>query len=212
MKILLADDHWIIRESIKRAVQSIKMQPEIFEAASFDEALALLAEHSDIELLLTDLMMPGFTEFEGLRMLRMQHPDVPVAVISVHEDRAHVMRAIEEGVVGYIPKSASGEDVLRALQLLLDGNVAFPRHILQSRPDASPLVGSKADDGSLAGELTPREMEVFQLASAAHTNEEIARQLNLSPNTVRVHLRNLSIKLKQSERGKLKLTSSGRQD
>lgn len=212
MKILLADDHWIIRESIKHAVQSIKLEPEIFEAASFDEALALLGEHSDIDLLLTDLMMPGFTEFEGLRVLRLRHPDVPVAVISVHEDRAHVMRAIEEGVVGYIPKSASGEDVLRALQLLLDGNVAFPRQILQSRPTGPSFAKGKTDGAADASELTPREMEVFQLASAAYSNEEIAKSLNLSPNTVRVHLRNLSVKLKHSEREQLKPTSSERQD
>jgi DNA-binding NarL/FixJ family response regulator len=212
MKILLADDHWIIRESIKHAVQSIKMQPEIFEAASFDEALTLLGEHSDIDLMLTDLMMPGFTEFEGLRVLRQRHPDVPVAVISVHEEREHVMRAIDEGVIGYIPKSASGEDVLRALQLLLDGNVAFPRQILQSRPAGPSFAKSKTESTAATGELTPREMEVFQLASAAYSNEQIAVSLNLSPNTVRVHLRNLSVKLNQSEREKLKQTLSERQD
>jgi DNA-binding NarL/FixJ family response regulator len=212
MKILLADDHWIIRESIKRAVQSIKEQPEILEAASFDEALTLLGQHSDIDLLLTDLMMPGFTEFEGLRVLRLRHPDVPVAIISVHEERDQVMRAIEEGVVGYIPKSASGEDVLRALQLLLDGNVAFPRHILQSRSAGPAFAKSKMDTTANSGELTPREMEVFQLASASYSNERIARSLNLSPNTVRVHLRNLSAKLSQVERERLKQTNSERQD
>ena len=212
MKILLADDHWIIRESLKHAVQSIKVQPEIFEAASFDEALTLLREHPDIDLMLTDLMMPGFTEFEGLRVLRLRHPDVPVAVISVHEERAHVMRAIEEGVIGYIPKSASGEDMLRALQLLLDGNVAFPRQILQSKPAGSSFAKSKTESSDTPGELTPREMEVFQLASAAYSNEEIAKSLNLSPNTVRVHLRNLSVKLKPSERDQLKGTSVERQE
>lgn len=196
MKILLADDHWIIRESIKRAVQSIKVEPMILEAASFDEALALLAEDPDIDLMLTDLMMPGFTEFDGLRVLRHRHPDVPVAVISVHEDRARVMRAIEEGVVGYIPKSSSGEEVLLALQLLLDGNVAFPRHILQGKSINSKPAMEETATSSVAVELTPRESEVFQLSNGGYSNEEIAKRLDISPNTVRVHLRNLSVKIK----------------
>jgi len=206
MKILVADDHWIVRETLKHAVQSIDGQLITLEAASFDEALTHLREHPDIDLMLTDLMMPGFTEFEGLRVLRARHPDVPVAVISVHEDRDHVMRAIDEGVVGYIPKSSSGEEVLRALQLLLDGNVAFPRLILQRRSTDRAPVKERVDGAVAIGELTPREMDVFQLASSAYSNEEIAKRLNLSPNTVRVHLRNLSAKLTHAEREKLRAT------
>lgn len=198
MKILIADDHWFIRDSLKHIVKKVRLTLEPLEAGSFDEALDLLRTHSDIELMLIDLVMPGFSEFDGLRLLRASYPDVPVAVISVHDDREYVLRAIAEGVIGYIPKSDGGAEILRALTKIIHGEVYFPRDILHgSRP------GLPADRGEGPIALTAREEQVLQLVGRGETNFEIARELGLSPNTVRVHLRSLTLKLKARDRSAL---------
>lgn len=203
MKVLLADDHWIVRDSLKHAMRSVGPQVEVLEASNFDEAVDLLRKNPDTALMMVDLVMPGFTEFNGLRMLRSTYPDIPIVVVSVHEERDYVIRAIEEGVIGYIPKSAEGAEVLRALTLVLSGEVYFPRSILQNSdrtqsayPQSDPR-GAGRDGGD--AELTPRETEVHALQAAGHSNADIAERLGLSTNTVRVHLRNISMKLARTE-------------
>ncbi|WP_333814742.1 response regulator transcription factor [Tabrizicola sp.] len=200
MKVLLADDHWIVRDSLKHAMRSVGPHVEVLEAADFDEALELLRKNPDTALMLVDLVMPGFTEFTGLRMLRSTYPDIPIAVVSVHEERDYVIRAIEEGVIGYIPKSAEGPEVLRALTLVINGEVSFPRSILQ-KSDRGPLPGPANSEAAAQAEaqLTPREAEVHQLHAAGHSNAELAERLGLSTNTVRVHLRNISLKIGKEE-------------
>ena len=126
MKVLIADDHWMIRSSLKHAIRTVNSALEPLEAGSFQEAFHLLGDNPDVELMLIDLMMPGLPEFEGLRSLRAKHPEVPVAIVSVHEDREHVVQAIAEGVIGYIPKSADGAEMLRALTLVLNGEFISP--------------------------------------------------------------------------------------
>lgn len=196
MKVLIADDHWFIRDSLKHVVKAVRLTLEPLEADDFDQAIELMRQHSDVELMLIDLVMPGFSEFDGLRALRSLYPDVPIAVISVHEDREFVMKAIAEGVVGYIPKSAGGAEILRALTLVIDGGVYFPRNILQ-RTNNDPLPRSQSP------QLTPREEEVLDLVCTGQNNSAIASQLGLSPHTVRVHIRNLMIKLNAKDRGEL---------
>lgn len=217
MKVLIADDHWLIRDSLKLAVKSLGFDLEIIEAGSFAEAMELLHLHPNIDLMLIDLVMPGPSGFEGLRSVRKGFPDIPVAVISVHEDREHIIQAIKEGVIGYIPKSAEGSELLRGLTLVLNGGVYFPREILQNtRPGEGNPVGIAAVPaatrngkirqraGVAAGRdpshLTEREHNVFELLQTGRTNDEIAAELSMSRNTVRVHLRNIGIKLKLKDR------------
>nr|WP_309402208.1 response regulator transcription factor [Aminobacter niigataensis]WMD00148.1 response regulator transcription factor [Aminobacter niigataensis] len=197
MKVLIADDHWFIRDSLKHVVKKVRLALEPIEAGSFDEAIELLADNPDVELMLIDLVMPGFSEFEGLRTLRRAFPDIPIAVISVHEDRDFVINAITEGVVGYIPKSAGGAEILNALTLIINGSVYFPRQILQG------TVGAKGPKRVGNTQLTSREEEVLNLVREGQSNATIAEMLDLSPNTVRVHIRNLMLKVDAKDRQEL---------
>jgi DNA-binding NarL/FixJ family response regulator len=115
MRILIADDHWVVRESLKLVMKKLRQRFEPLEAATFEEAITILRAHPDVDLMLIDLIMPGFEEFAGLQRLRETFPEVPVVVISVHEDADYVLRSISFGVVGYIPKSAGGAEIERAL-------------------------------------------------------------------------------------------------
>lgn len=202
MKILIADDHWMIRESLKHAICNLDSSLETVDASTFGEAVDVLNAHADIDLMLFDLVMPGLSEFEGLSILRARYPDIPIAVISVHEDRDHVLRAIEEGVIAYIPKSAGGQELVKALTLVLNGGVYFPRDILQGSRlgNTLPTDTSSTIKPSETSILTAREDEILDLVVSGHSNTAIAKELGLSPNTVRVHLRNASLKLNIKDR------------
>lgn len=198
MQILFADDHWIVRESLKQVVLQLREELEAFEADNFDNALTILNTHPSIELMLVDLIMPGFNEFEGLRKLRMHYPEIPIVVVSVHEDADYVLQSIAHGVIGYIPKSASPEDIVRALNRVLSGEVYFPRHLIaqsgagQTKPRNIKKI--EAPDTALDA-LTKRERSVLELIGDGLTINDIALKLNITPQTARVHLSNSMKKL-----------------
>lgn len=215
MKILIADDHWVVRQSLKQVMRRLRQKLEIFEAETFDETSALLLAHPDIDLVLIDLVMPGFDAFDGLHKLRTNFPDVPVVVVSVHEDVDHVLRSVEHGVIGYVPKSAGGSEIERALERVLAGEVSFPRRIIErsagsslSRPvarmPAAPVSVAPAPPADeLRDELdllTPRERDVLGLLGRGYSVKRIAEEYELSSQTVRVHLGNAMRKLNIRDR------------
>lgn len=208
MKVLIVDDHWMIRSSLKQAFETIDPSLQTLDAASVKAASEMLTLHPDVDLMFIDLVMPGLSDLDALRSLRRQYPDIPIAVISVHEDRDHIMQAISEGAIGYIPKSAEGAELLRALTLVLTGGVYFPRDILQNSPRSQPLATDRPKVNTQPGvtsspTLTTREDQVLDLILLGRTNNDIAQELGLSPNTVRVHLRNLSLKLNLKDRNEI---------
>jgi len=211
MKVLVADDHWMIRSSLKHAIGELYKSCAVLDASSYPEAVQTLAENPDVDLMFVDLVMPGLSEFEGIRRLRAGFPDIPIAVISVHEDREHVLHAIEEGVIAYIPKSAEGSELIRALKIVLNGDVYFPRDILQGgRLRTGVPLPPEPRVLPNGGAFTPREDEVMELVRRGRSNAQIAEALGLSPNTVRVHLRNVGLKLQLKERSEIEAYLTGR--
>jgi|SRR5215475_4201216 len=202
MKILIADDHWVVRESLKLVMKKLRQRFEPFEAATFEEAITILRVHPDVDLMLIDLIMPGFEEFAGLQRLRESFPEVPVVVISVHEDADYVLRSISFGVVGYIPKSAGGAEIERALERVLAGEVSYPRSILErtsNGPSRIRIAPSRQNSIAEVG-LSNRENDVIRLLGKGLSVARIADQLELSPHTVRVHLGNIMKKLGLKDR------------
>jgi DNA-binding NarL/FixJ family response regulator len=198
MKVLIADDHWVVRESLKQVIRRLYKAHESFEAGTFGEALDILRQHAEMDLMLADLIMPGFDEFAGLKRLRAEFPQVPVVVVSVHEDREHVLKAVEHGVIGYIPKSADGPEIERAFERVLAGEVYFPRRLIE-QPAGQPATSVAARAASPTSDslksLTNREREVVDLLGRGYSIQRIAAELNLSSHTVRVHVGNCINKL-----------------
>lgn len=199
MKIIIADDHWVVRQSLKHVVRRLDQTLETYEAETFGELTQLLEEHPDISLILLDLVMPGFEELGGLSALRTKFPDVPVVVVSVHEDVDHVIRSVEQGVIGYIPKSADGVEVERALERVLAGEVSFPRRIIE-RSSAPPARRKETPGDRDLDKLTERERDVLSLLGSGASVKSIAEQLGLSSQTVRIHLGNAMKKLNIQDR------------
>lgn len=205
MKVLIADDHWIVRETLKQVMKQFSKSFEPLEAADFSEAREILNHNPDVGLILIDLIMPGFNEFEGLKALRDEYPEVPVVVVSVHEDADYVLESIAHGVVGYIPKSAEAEEIMQALERVLSGEVSFPRQIIENSRGRSaaprPARTSRAEgvEGKL-GLLSTRERHVLEKLGRGLSVTAAGEELGISPQTVRVHLNNLMKKLQIKDR------------
>jgi len=195
MKILIADDHWVVRESLKQVTKQLSRNFEPIEAADFKEVMDILKQHPTVGLMLIDLIMPGFGEFEGLRQLRSKYPEIPIVIISIHDDPAYVLEAISHGVIGYIPKSAGAAEIIRSLTRVISGEVSFPRHIIERSGFGGPRRKSQGEEAINLDVLTSRERGILALIGAGTPVSRIALKLAISPQTVRVHLANAMRKL-----------------
>jgi DNA-binding NarL/FixJ family response regulator len=195
LTILIADDHWVVRESLKQVARSIDPSVNIKEAATLEQAISVLERYPLVGLVLVDLVMPGMNEFEGLELLRRRFPTIAIAVITIHEDPNYVRQAIQNGVIGYIPKSASADEIRRAFTRIFGGEVYFPRDLLTRSwtvaADA-PAEDTQPVDGP---RVSARENEILTLLGEGRGVAEIAEMLGITPQTVRVHLGNAMRKL-----------------
>jgi len=196
MHLLLADDHALFREGFGLLLQQLEVDVRITEACSFDRALASAQVEPDLDIALLDLNMPGMHGVEGIARFREQARDVAVVVISASEDAADIRRMLDAGAVGYIPKSSSSQVMLSALRLVLAGGVYVPVDILRDTDaHAEPL--RKQRDGV---QLTERQLDVLRLIIQGKPNKLIARELQLSEGTVKIHLASIYRALNVSNR------------
>jgi DNA-binding NarL/FixJ family response regulator len=207
MKLLLVDDHTLIREALRGVLRELDEGATIFEASRWGEATRLLDEHSDLALLLLDLGLPDRDGFAALGEARARHPKVPIVILSGSCDRASVVKALDLGAVGFIPKSGERDVMLSALRLVFSGGVYIPPEIL-SRPEpppaAAPPPGRRAEGliPSVPADLglTARQVEVLALMMRGKSNKAICRILKLAEPTVKNHVTAILKALKVSNR------------
>lgn len=184
-EILIADDHPLFRSALQQALTiSLGSSVRLVEAESIAQLEARLVEKSDWDLVLLDLNMPGAHGFSGLVLLRGQYPQVPVAMISAQEEAGVMARAREFGASGFIPKSSSLEDIQKAVQTILDGEVWWPA---QTASSAAVTEEEKAASAGLAS-LTPQQFRVLTMVCDGLLNKQIAYDLNVSEATVKAHV------------------------
>ena len=192
MKVLLVDDNWVCRAGLKPLLTEINGKAEVLEAESFDRALELASKNSDLNLIVLDLMSPSIGSAESIRELLVKLPQATLVTFSRVENRHDVLRAIELGAAGYIPKTASGEEIVKALQLVLSGEIYLPRMLLKEVPRQDPEAASflltDAAPRQAIANLTSRQRQVLGFLAQGMTNTKIANQLGLSENTVRIHI------------------------
>jgi DNA-binding NarL/FixJ family response regulator len=192
MKVLVVDDHELIRESLRGVLKELKPEAAILEATDAREAMRLAAENPELGLVLLDLGLPDRDGFELLTDFRDRHATIPVVVLSGHHDRASVVHALDLGALGFIPKTAQRQVLVSALALVLAGGIYIPPEILERRNlPAQPGIAQTARKPATSPRdlgLTDRQVEVLALMMQGKGNKAIGRVLDLAEPTVRNHV------------------------
>jgi len=188
MKVVLVDDHVLIREAMRGVIVALQPDAVVLEAATCAEALSLIQQNAEIALVLLDLGLPDRDGFEVLEELRERYPAISVVMLSGLNDRDNVVKALDKGALGFIPKSSSREVLVSALRLILAGGIYIPPDVLISNSDpiSSPSAKKRPSPAELG--LTPRQLEVLALMMQGKSNKLICRALDLAEPTVKNHV------------------------
>ncbi|MGH6762967.1 MAG: response regulator [Phyllobacterium sp.] len=184
MKFIIADDHPLFRGALRQSLMSSAGTVDILEAGDFEDVKKLIGEVEDIDLLLLDLTMPGVSGLSGLVALRALQPALPVIIVSATDDLATIRRAMDLGASGFIPKSASVDEIREAVNAVLEGNVWLPQGIELGQdpdPEVSDLIARIRT-------LTPQQARVLGMLAEGLLNKQIAYELGVSEATIKAHV------------------------
>lgn len=195
IRILLADDHHIVRAGVRQLLESASDLQVIAEAGDGDEAQALIQKHKpDVAVL--DVQMPKATGIEVTRWVRANMPEVGVLILTAYDDDPYVMAVLQAGANGYVLKTAQTEDLIQAVRDVNEGKSALDPSI--TRKLMSNLF--KGTEKKIVEPLTDRELDVLRLAAKGFTNKAIGVQLSISDRTVQGHLAHIFAKLQANSR------------
>ena len=196
MKILIVDDHPLIREALRHVLAALDDKFDLLEAEDGATAFAAVDAHPELDLVLLDLALPDVDGFDALAQLRERHPGVPIVVLSASDQAETVMRAIDAGAMGFIPKTSSNQLLLNALRQVLSGRVYLPADVLHRHQGTPEQALQRAAAAQKSGEalaprdigLTARQAEVLALLVQGQPNKLICRGLDLAEGTVKIHV------------------------
>jgi two-component system response regulator NreC len=194
IRIVLADDHNIIRSGLRLLLERQPDFKVVAEAADGRQAVQLVAKHHP-DVVILDIGMPELNGIEATRQIVAQESHPNVVILSMHSDESYVLRALKAGARAYILKNAAEADLIRAVQAVSEGKSFFSPVISKMLlEDYVRQVREKEVEDSY-DLLTPREREILQLIAEGKTNKEIATILGLSPHTIETHRGNILEKL-----------------
>jgi DNA-binding NarL/FixJ family response regulator len=198
IRVILVDDHAVVRKGIREFLEDEGDIQVVAEAADGKAALALIGENEP-DVVVLDIQMPGLNGIDLTRQLRATANPVGILVLTAYDDDPYIMAGIEAGANGYVLKSASPEEIVRAVRAVYEGqsavDPAVASKLIEYLSGRSGTAASKAPES-----LTDRELEVLALVAQGLTNRAIGRRLGISDRTVQGHLANVFSKLGASSR------------
>jgi len=181
LRIVIADDHPLVRAAVGHSLQDWVVGGALVEAPSFSALAAVLEQQAELDLVLLDLNMPGAKGFSSLIYLRGERPELPVIVISSNDHPRTVAQARQFGAAGFVSKAAPVAEMQAAVQAVMDGGESFPEVHAERRSDDAELAARLA-------QLTPQQFRVLMCMADGLLNKQIAYELGLAENTVKVHI------------------------
>ncbi len=191
--IAIADDHPLFRSALFQSVHMAIGGAYLLEADSLNSLQQLLTHHTEIDLLLLDLNMPGTQGMSGLLQLRAHYPNLPIVIISANDDPEIIQQAHRHGAFGFIPKSSDMPTLIQALQSVLQGQPTFPMEMIFTSTPNPDLTDKLAT-------LTPQQHKVLQMLTDGLLNKQIAHELSVSEATIKAHMTAIFRKLNVKNR------------
>lgn len=208
MRLLLADDHTLFRDALVQFIERAEPDAVVMLAKDMNEVMEIMEGGPELDLILLDLRMPGMDGLQGLKKLREDYQETPVALLSGMAERHHVEQAMDLGAAGYFSKTMSGRALLNGIRQVLQGEnyVAMDHNSNRIMPSyyagndsAQKFAASDMEQGRYdiqnGTPLTPREKEVLSYLLKGSSNKDIARALDLQVVTIKLHVRGICRKL-----------------
>ena len=196
MRILLADDHDLIRDTIEEFLKRLDKDLHVLHASTLPQALDVIGKADALDLVLLDLRMPGMNGLAGLKSVQAARAGVPIVILSGETNPDTIRNALQAGAAGFLPKTMRGTAMLTALRLILAGERYVPDLLVAEQPTSS----ENGAGGAAPAALTPREREVMGLLVQGLSNKEIGHRLGIEVVTVALHLRSIYRKLSVTSR------------
>lgn len=184
MKAVLADDHVLFRDGFALLLQQFESGTQCLPCGTLEDALALLEQSDDADLLFLDLNMPGMQGASSIEAIHKIHPGLPIIILSGEESRAQMTVLLTAGAAGYIPKSSSAAVMISAIRLVLAGGIYVPSQLVSH--DFNGTERNTSADAEV--QLTERQIDVLRLLAAGKPNKTICRELQMSEGTVKTHI------------------------
>ena len=212
MKLLIVDDHGLVREGLKAILGQSDLKAECLEAWDEISIWQCLKQHPDVNLVLLDIQLPGLSGMDLLKRIAKEHPAMPIIMLSADHDSNTVSQALQWGASGFMPKNSLNQVLISAIRLVLAGGVYIPPEaLLKSVPKPQPAPSNKTTLQLDSLGLTNRQLDVLRLLVKGLSNKRISRQIDLAEATVKIHIRGILRTLGVTNRTEalVKLTEMG---
>ncbi len=193
IKIIIVDSNILFREGLCNLLKQEIGILVVGEASSIKEAMDRLKD-TQADLALVDADLPDMDEFQGIRQLRVQRPGMQIVLLSAHDTDARLIRAVQNGARGYLPKNNSLTKFMASIRAIERGEVVVPRAMVGQLLDEVFRIHLPPEQDGM-GTLTPRELDVLMELGRGRSNRQIAENLRIAENTVKVHVHNILEKL-----------------